>query len=338
MAVDLSKEPISFSLIEDENTGFISFSDMPEQLIPTLVEAYGAPAVAQVIQPSEVEIDFIESFDESERARPRYMELLENGELERRVRGLDEQGFVPKTVPYFMAAINRSDEAMLGRTGGIYFVCPKGCLFCQYRDFDEATVTVEGIAERMLALQEAGADNIQWISPTTHTRALAKALLIAAKEGLRIPIVHKSEGEDSLADLGLLAGAVDVYVPDIKFINPEFAQYIGLGKNYPKRMKVCIREMYRQVGRLKRRPGTHLEAGGMMVRHLIMPGGVEEGRDILTFLREIDRFIPVHFMCTYEPLHDATGHPEIGRSVTDEEIHEVALAGRKRLMRSVYVR
>jgi putative pyruvate formate lyase activating enzyme len=339
-SLNILKEPVSISVCLDKNKGRAIFSDIPEQLLQPLVQQFGMRTVLSAIVPGEIERNFYLELDEADRAEPRYRALLASGEFERRVRELE--GEVPETVPYFMTAINRTDEAVFGRTGAIYFVCRKGCHFCQYKNFAEKTLTVEGLAERMLALEDAGADNIHWVSPTAYTKFLVKALFLAAKRGLKIPIIHKSEGEDSLKDLKLLDGLVDVYLPDIKFINPAFAPNIGLPATYPERMKACIREMYRQVGPLKRRKeipasGIPLEAGGMMIRHLIMPGGVKEARGIFEFLLTIYEAIPLHMMVNYQPYHEAGSHPVIGRHVTVGEVEQVIAAANQVGMRAAFV-
>jgi putative pyruvate formate lyase activating enzyme len=339
-ALNILEEPVALSVFEDEERGRVGFSDLPEQLIPSLVSTFGEQAVAGAIVPSETEVEFYRALDVSSRTRPRYLDLYDSGELERRVTALERQGVIEKRVPYFMAAVNRSDEAVLGRTGAIYFVCKKGCHFCQYRTFPEHQIGPEGIAERMLALQAAGADNIQWVSPSSYTRVLLKAVLLAARGGLKLPIVHNGEGEDGLPELGLLNGVVDVYLPDAKFIRPESANRIGLPASYTKRMQACLTEMYRQVGPLKRLASAEAPraAEGVLVRHLIMPDGVEEAKAVFEFLESLDPNLPVHVMTTYQPLHAAAHQPGINRHVTPEEVAAVAEAAHELELQRVYVR
>lgn len=341
MTIDLAKEPVSISVALDRRNGRAVFSDIPEQLVRPLAESYGPSTLLAAILPGEIERLFYLRLTQNERPRPRFLELYDSGELERRAQELERAG-LPSSVPYFMVAINRSDEAVFGKTGAIYFVCRKGCHFCQYRDFAERSLSVEGLAERMLALQEAGADNIHLVSPSSYTRFIVAALWRAAEQGFQLPLIHKGEGEDSLRDLALLDGLVDVYLPDVKFATPEFAPNIGLPASYPERMKVCIREMYRQVGVLKRRPelpasGIPLEAGGMLVRHLLMPGGVEDSREVFRFLLSVDKLLPLHVMVNYQPFHAAKGHPVIGRHLSIREVEQVVDAGNAVGLRAMFV-
>lgn len=326
--VDLDREPLSISVVEHDDTGRISFSDVPDRLIPALVEAYGEEAIARCIHPSEPERAFWMSLPVMPKKTPfpRFQKLLANGELERRARAIGDT----RTAPYFMTAINLSDEPVLGKTGVVYFVCKKGCHFCQYREFEEHTVDAEGLARRMLALQAGGATNIQFLSPTAYTKTIVVAIYLAAKSGFSLPIVHKSEGEDSPEDLALLDGLVDVYLPDMKFMSPAWAPRIGLSAQYPERMQACIREMYRQVGALNRREEESiLHGSGLLIRHLLMPAGVQQMREVLTFVKSIDERIPVHIMTGYEPLHDAVNVEGIDRPVTPGEIHAANQAARK---------
>jgi putative pyruvate formate lyase activating enzyme len=177
----------------------------------------------------------------------------------------------------------------------------------------------------MIALQKEGADNIQWLSPTAYVPLLVEALFIAAEEGLTIPIVHKSEGEDPIDDLELLDGLIDMYLPDAKFVTPEFAPMVGLPASYPKRMERCIKEMFRQVGILKRKSdrGRILQGGGLLVRHLLMPNGAEEAKRVLDFIYSIHPDLPARVMLNYEPLREAKNIPGIDRRVTNEEIDAV---------------
>jgi putative pyruvate formate lyase activating enzyme len=323
--VDLAAEPAALSIVENPETGRVALSDIPERLIPRLIETFGADAVGMVLEPSEVQGAYNKTLKVTTRARARHRDLHASGELGRRVERLRAEGRLGGKATYFMAAINRSDEAILGRTGILYFVCKKGCHFCHYRYFDEYAIGAEDIAARMLAFQRAGADDVQWLSPTSYTPLLIEATWLAVQEGFTLPIIHKSEGEDSLADLALLDGVVDMYLPDAKFISPEFARWIGLPQSYPDRMRAAIAEMYRQVGPLARTPGPKpLQGGGVLVRHLLMPGGRVEATRVLDFLCSIDQDFPVRIMTSYEPVNEAKDIPAIARRVTREEIDFVA--------------
>jgi putative pyruvate formate lyase activating enzyme len=318
----LADEPLQISVVEDDLTHQLSFSDVPERIIVQLKKELGAKEIEAMITPTPLEKEWMEKLEISDDNTPRYVKAMKDGSFAKKI----AKTTAPPTATYFMACINRSDEAILGRTGVLYMVCRKGCHFCQYKGFRDYSMTIEQAAEKMLAFQAAGADNVQWLSPSGYTKFLVHALYAAAKEGLTIPVVHKSEGEDSLDDLALLDGLVDVYVPDAKFIRPEFAPKIGLNAQYGERMKACIKEMYRQVGRLKRKKDKHVAASGVLVRHLLMPTGGDEAKAVLEYLEQIDIGLPVHVMASYEPLNDAKNVPAIASHVSKEEIDRAAHA------------
>lgn len=329
----LADEPIAFSVYED--AGGVWLSDVPEVALLQIRETFGADAVRRLIQPSDRELEFFRALPTQARPEPRYRSLLASGEFEARVQALGD--LRNAKLPYFMASITLSDEAILGRAGVLYLVCRKGCHFCQYRDFDEYLLSPEQVAERLLAMQAEGADTVQWLSPTAYTRPLLLALFIAAKEGLRLPLVHK--GEDSLSDLALLDGVVDMYLPDAKFGLDASADRIGLRPGYPARMKACLTAMYEQVGVLKRRPEAPLcVSEGLLVRHLLMPGGVADAKVVLQVVQALDPDIPIHLMCSYQPLHRAAEMPGIDRPVREDEIDEVVAEAQRLGLRRVYVR
>lgn len=319
----LANEPLQISVVDDELTHQLSFSDVPERMLVSLKQELGAEAVDAMTSATPLEREWIDKLDVQQDPTPRFKKALADGSFEKRLKAGPAP---PKQATYFMACVNRGDEAVLGRTGVLYMVCKKGCHFCQYRGFTDHTMTIDQAAEKMLAFQAAGADNVQWLSPSGYTRFLAHALFVAAKEGLSLPVVHKGEGEDSAEDLALLDGLVDIYVPDAKFVRPEFSPKIGLSPQYGERMKACIKEMHRQVGVLRRRADKPVAAGGVLVRHLLMPTGGDEAKAVLEALEQIDIGMPVHLMASYEPLNEAKKVPAIARHVTKEEIDRAAHA------------
>ena len=319
----LANEPLQLSIVQDELNHRLSFSDVPERIIVQLKKELGDKPIDAMIVPSDLEKEWVERLEIADEPYvPRYVKALADGSFAKKVAGTVS----PPKATYFMACINRGDEAVLGRTGVLYMVCKKGCHFCQYRGFTEHSMTIDECAEKMLAFQSAGADNVQWLSPSGYTKFLVHALYAAAREGLKIPVVHKSEAEDSADDLALLDGLVDVYVPDAKFATPGFAPRIGLPPEYPARMKRAITEMHRQVGRLKRRKDKPVAASGVLVRHLLMPTGADEAKAVLDMLDALDTGMPVHVMANYEPLNEAKGVTAIARHVTKEEIDRAAHA------------
>ena len=170
----------------------------------------------------------------------------------------------------------------------------------------------------MLHLQSAGCHNINWVTPTHQVPAIFAALRTARDRGLRVPVVFNCGGYERVEILRLLEGRVEIYMPDAKFLRPETAARYSTAPDYPDAMKAALREMHRQVGDLEIRDG--LAVKGLLVRHLVMPGGADESIAILDFIaREISPNTYVNVMDQYHPAGRSRDFPEISRRITREE-------------------
>ena len=141
-------------------------------------------------------------------------------------------------------------------SGTIFFsLCNLRCVFCQNWDISQQAVGAECPPERiaalMLALQERGCHNINFVTPEHVAPQVIEAIAAAIPRGLRLPIVYNTSAYDALASLKLLDGIVDIYMPDFKFWERETARRLAKAKDYPERARAAIREMHRQVGPLK---------------------------------------------------------------------------------------
>jgi putative pyruvate formate lyase activating enzyme len=175
-------------------------------------------------------------------------------------------------------------------SGTIFFSgCNLRCVFCQ--NFDIAWI-VRGevmpparLAETMLQLQAIGCHNINWVTPEHVVPQLLEALPRAVEGGLRLPIVYNTSSYDSLDSLRLLDGVVDVYMPDFKLWTPALARRYLKRADYPGVARAAIVEMHRQVGDLEL--DEHgLARRGLLLRHLVMPGMLDETEAILDFIAE----------------------------------------------------
>ncbi len=214
-------------------------------------------------------------------------------------------------------------------SGTIFFSwCNLRCVFCQNWEISQKgegrETPPERLAAMMLELQAMGCHNINWVTPEHVVPQVLEALLIAVEAGLRLPIVYNTSAYDSLQSLRLLDGIVDIYMPDFKFWTPERARQYLKAKNYPEAARAAIKEMHRQVGPLKF--DEHgLAKRGVLVRHLVMPGMLDETRAILRWLaEEISPDTYVNIMAQYYPSwkvgHDA--YPEINRRLYPDEYEE----------------
>jgi len=220
------------------------------------------------------------------------------------------------------------EACLVGRGGsGTIFLagCNLRCVFCQNYDISHFIVgqpmDTAALAQLMLALEGHGCENINFVTPTHVSPALAAAIVEARGRGLRVPIVWNSGGYESVEVLRLLEGLVEIYMPDFKFIRSESAERYLSAADYPERAREAISEMHRQVGDLVLEDGVARR--GLLVRHLVMPGGAEESREILDFLASLSPRTFVNVMYQYRPAGLVAG-PE-GRSEFSELARRSAL-------------
>ena len=229
------------------------------------------------------------------------------------------------------------EEAVLvgpGGSGTIFLTgCSLRCCFCQNFDIsqgDEPGQEVDDgdFAAIMLELQARGCSNINLVTPSHVVPQILAALLRAVEGGLRIPLVYNSSGYDSAPTLDLLAGAVDIYLPDLKFWLPATAGRYADAPDYPDIARQAIRRMHRQVGDLEV-GADGLARRGLLVRHLLMPGQGEEMAAILGFLAtEISPSTYVNIMAQYHPCGQAERFPELCRGVSGAEYRQALACAR----------
>lgn len=212
-------------------------------------------------------------------------------------------------------------------SGTIFFAsCNLRCVYCQNYDISQLRegyeVSSEELADIMLELQEKGCHNINAVTPSHQVPQILEGLLIAAEKGLRIPLVYNTSSYDDLDTLRLLDGIVDIYLPDFKYTDAAIALQYSKIEHYPTIAKSAIKEMHRQVGDLAL-DERGLAARGVLVRHLVLPGGLAGTDEVMRFLaEEVSRDTYVNIMDQYRPCHKAFSHPPLDRRITAEEFDE----------------
>jgi putative pyruvate formate lyase activating enzyme len=217
-------------------------------------------------------------------------------------------------------------------SGTIFFShCNLRCVFCQNFDISQAIkpdaepgVPPERLAAMMLALQEQGCHNINFVTPEHVVPEIVEALAIAMPMGLRLPIVYNTSAYDSLESLELMDGLVDVYMPDFKYWSAESSRRYLKAEDYPEVARRTIRAMHDQVGPL-RFDDEGLATRGLLVRHLVMPGGLDDTRAILEWIAtELGTDTYVNVMNQYRPAGRVNGesYPEINRPLGAAEFDE----------------
>lgn len=223
------------------------------------------------------------------------------------------------------------EDPLRGRfgSGTIFFSnCNLRCQYCQNytisQEGEGRAVDAGELAAMMLDLQAMRCHNINLVSPTHVVAQIIEAVALAARRGLNIPLVYNSGGYDSLSALALLDGIVDIYMPDMKYGNAEIARRYSLVKDYPHHNQAAVREMHRQVGDLEL--DEHgVARRGLLVRHLVLPGGLAGTADVVRFLAgEVSADTYLNIMGQYRPEFKARRENmgPLSRPVTREEVVE----------------
>jgi putative pyruvate formate lyase activating enzyme len=291
---------------------------------------------------------------------PAYLRLRESGELEKRVRGayarLEEcdlcarycrvnrrqtiRGAVCRTGERAVVSSfgpHHGEEDPLRGTGGsgtIFFSwCNLRCSFCQNWEISQKgigrEVEPEEIAAMMLELQGHGCHNINFVSPSHTVAQILAAVELAAREGLRLPLVYNTGGYDSLEALALLDGVIDIYMPDMKYGDSETAHRYSHVRNYWETNQAAVLEMHRQVGDLLL-DSRGIALRGLLVRHLVLPDDLANSEKVFTFIaQKISGDTYINVMDQYAPGYRAGDVPPLDRPVGHEEVRRALLQAEK---------
>jgi putative pyruvate formate lyase activating enzyme len=221
-------------------------------------------------------------------------------------------------------------------SGTIFFSsCNLRCVFCQNSVISQLgeghDVTAQQLAAIMLRLQEVGCHNINLVTPTHVVPQILEALLIAVEGGLRLPLVYNTGAYDGLESIRLMDGVVDIYMPDFKLWGAERSAGYLTARDYPEAARHAIKTMHEQVGVL-RVDEDGLALRGVLVRHLAMPGVLDDTREIMRWLAaECSRDTYVNVMDQYQPAHKAKMEgrfSEINRRIIRREFEQAIEAAR----------
>lgn len=241
-----------------------------------------------------------------------------------------ETGFCgeTETVRVARAALHMWEEPCISGeegSGTVFFTgCTLRCVYCQNHTISGGEVgkeiSIERLAQIFLELQEQRANNINLVTPTHFVPQIVKALDLARKQGMTLPVVYNTGGYESVETLRLLDGYVDVYLPDFKYLDTEHAKKYSLAEDYPEAAKRAIDEMVRQTG-----SPVFDERGimtrGVVVRHLLLPGCLRDAKRIVCYLYSTYKNrIYMSLMNQYTPLEtlDTDRYPELGKKVSEK--------------------
>ncbi len=287
---------------------------------------------------------------------PGYMKLREKGELTARIRDLKklleecrlcgrkcgvnrlagERGYCGAGAVLEVASscLHRGEEPVLTGDLGVGNIflgrCNMKCVFCQNHSISQPAgnkasdwgSSANELTEKLLRFQKQGCPTAGFVSPTHYAPQIFEALDLAAEKGFSLPVIYNTNGYDSLELLSLLDGLVDIYLPDFKYWNSEYGNIYSDAPDYPETARKSVKEMYRQVGTLRTDPsGTAVR--GLIIRLLVLPGGIAGTGDILRFIsEELGTDVFISLMSQYYPAHNASKFPTLARKLRPEEYSE----------------
>ncbi|HET6497500.1 MAG TPA: radical SAM protein, partial [Coriobacteriia bacterium] len=206
-------------------------------------------------------------------------------------------------------------------SGTVFFAwCNLACVYCQNHELSHlghgVELSTEELAELFVGIERSGCENLNLVSPTHYAPQILAALDLAARDGLGLPVVWNTGGYEALHTLSLLDGVVDIYMPDLKYAEPPVAQRLSGARDYPAKAFAAAKEMHRQVGDLEF-DTRGVAARGLLVRHLVLPGGLAGTSEVVRFLaEEVSADTYINIMAQYRPCYRAHEFPELARCPT----------------------
>jgi putative pyruvate formate lyase activating enzyme len=212
-------------------------------------------------------------------------------------------------------------------SGTLFFSwCSLRCVFCQNWEISQKglghEVEAEEMAGMMLNLQSQGCHNINFVTPSHVVAQIIRAVDIAARQGLRIPLVYNTGGYDSPEALALLDGIIDIYMPDMKYGDSALGHKYSHVRDYVETNFAAVSEMHRQVGDLQL-DAQGIARRGLLVRHLVLPGNIAATEAVLAFLaNDISTSTYINLMDQYQPCYRAIDNPPLDRDLEESEYQE----------------
>ena len=218
-------------------------------------------------------------------------------------------------------------------SGTVFFCgCTLGCVYCQNAAISRGgvqnagvKVTSEKLAQVFIALQAEGVHNINLVTPTMFTSGIAEAVDVARTDGLTLPVVYNTSGYERTEALDIMGERIDIYMPDFKYLSSELSAKYSHAADYPKHAAASLAHMVKRIGE------AAFDADGMMtrgviVRHLLLPGGLAESKRVLEYLfGEYGNSITYSIMSQYTPTSslDRDRYPELSRRITTYEYNKL---------------
>ncbi len=243
-----------------------------------------------------------------------------------------ELGFcgLPADIVIDCALSHHGEEPPLSGTRGAGTIflssCNLGCTYCQNYQISHTAqgqrLSVLDLAKVMLDLQKSGCHNVEPVTPTPQTPLIMESLCMARAQGLTVPFVYNCGGYENPDVIRMLDGMVDIYLPDFKYGLEKDALEFSDAPDYPRYATDSIREMVRQVGD-DLETDNGVASRGIIIRHLVLPGRLDNTREALRRIRDISPNIPVSLMSQYTPMPKVRNHPQLGRRLSQREYRQM---------------
>lgn len=228
---------------------------------------------------------------------------------------------------------NFEEPCISGKNGSgtIFFSnCNLNCVFCQNYEISQKgkgkEITIDELVNIFLEQQGKGVENINLVTPTSYIIHILEAIKIAKKKGLKIPIVYNTNGYENIETIKMLDGYIDIYLPDLKYYYDELGKKYSKINNYFEIATTAIKEMQKQVGKTLINENGVMKKG-LIVRHLVLPGNIENSKKILKWLKEnIDKENYVSVMAQYFPTYlakEKEEYKDINRKLSKKEWEEI---------------
>lgn len=230
-----------------------------------------------------------------------------------------------------LASVHNYEEPCIsGKNGSgtVFFSnCNLNCIYCQNYEISQLgkgkEITIEHLAQIFIKQQEKNVNNINLVTPTMYIPQIIEAIKIARKKGLNIPIIYNSNGYENVETIKKLNGYIDIYLPDLKYYSNEIAVKYSKAPNYFEIATKAILEMINQVG-APEFDENGLIKRGVIIRHLVLPGHIQNSKHILKWLKEnVNSRAYVSVMAQYFPTYKAKEDKYLNRKLTNKEYSEI---------------
>lgn len=213
-------------------------------------------------------------------------------------------------------------------SGTIFFTgCNLKCIFCQNNEISTKLIgqeiTIEEFSTICINLEKQGANNINLVTPTHFVPLIVEGLKLARKKGLSIPIIYNTSSYENIETIKMLDGIVDIYLPDLKYYNDEYAIKYSHAPNYFNVASKAINEMFKQVG-IPTFNENGIMTKGVIIRHMMMPNLKEDTKKILNYLyKTYQDDIYISIMNQYTPIKHFNRYQELNNKITENDYDEI---------------